>query len=98
MMVDHETGRDTEIIEKKHLDYVVNLPQKTQKLVEQRLTIGRGSWDALEALLPVDRKEEIEQLRTYEAIHCVDLGYYLRRIKDKNQRDFSNPSTTDTTS
>jgi hypothetical protein len=85
MMVDHETGRDTEIIEKQHLDYVVNLPPKTQKLVEQRLTIGRGSWDALEQSLPGDRKDEIEQLRTYEAIHCVDLGYYLRRIREKDK-------------
>ncbi len=86
MMVDHETGRDTEIIEKKHLDYVVGLPLKTQKLIEQRLTIGRGSWDDLELLLPADRKEEIQQLRAYEAIHCVELGYYLRRIKEKNSQ------------
>ena len=100
-MVDHDTGRDTDAIEAQHLLYVASLPPGTRRLISQRMSLGRGSWETLEEKIP-RAKSQIEELRTYEAIHGIDLDYYLKRHKESYQESLnprlSNDSTTDTTS
>ena len=83
-----DVGHDTEsrAIEQKHIDFIAGLTPKTRELIVKRLAIGRGSWDALEALLPSARRAEIQELRSYEAIHTVHLGFYYRLYKQQDQK------------
>lgn len=96
-MVDHDTGKDTDAIEAQHLLYVASLPPGTRRLISQRMSLGRGSWETLEEKIP-RAKSQIEELRTYEAIHGVDLDYYLKRHQENLNPRLPNDSTTDTTS